>query len=209
VRILVIIPLTGLKKPGIEERMEFLRSIARQGTEIDYVQIEEGPPAIESRVDHAQASAEVLKYVKKAEEDGYDAIISWCGGGPGVEPARTMVDMPVIHPGEAMRYILSLNGGKEMCGIGPGVPVLEIRKDLNRTKSHIKKSIVEKAKEGYDSFYLGCLGLWGFGKPMREETGYPVVDGAEASLKVAELLVELGFKPSRIAYRKYPPPHRR
>ena len=207
-KILVIIPITGLNKVAIEERMAYLRSIARPGTELDYVQIEEGPPAIESLVDNAQASAEVLKYVKKAEEDGYDAIISWCGGGPGVEPARTMVDIPVINPGEAMRNLLSLNGGKKIGGIGPGMPVLEIRKDMQKTMDNLRKSIEKRSKEGYDSFYLGCLGLWGLGKPLREETGLPVIDGAEASLKVAELLVEMGFKPSRIAYRKYPPQHR-
>ena len=207
-KILVIIPITGLNKAAIEERMAYLRSIARSETELDYVQIEEGPPAIESLVDNAQASAEVLKYVKKAEEDGYDAIISWCGGGPGVEPARTMVDIPVINPGEAMRNLLSLNGGKKIGGIGPGMPVLEIRKDMKKTMDNLRKSIEKRSKEGYDSFYLGCLGLWGLGKPLREETGLPVIDGAEASLKAAELLVEMGFKPSRIAYRKYPPPHR-
>lgn len=207
-KILVIIPITGLKKADIEERMAFLRSIARPGTEVDYVQVEEGPPAVESLVDHTQASAEVLKYVKKAEEEGYDAIISWCGGDPGVEAARTLVNIPVVGPGESMRLLASVIG-KKVCGVAPGLPVLETRIDLKKTKELLREAIEKRVKEGYDSFYLSCLALTGIGRDLREETGLLVIDGAEASLKMAELLVELKLKPSRIAYPKYPPQHRR
>jgi hypothetical protein len=35
---------------------------------------------MECPVDHLQASAEVIKIVEKAEQDGYDGVISWCGG---------------------------------------------------------------------------------------------------------------------------------
>jgi hypothetical protein len=38
-KILVIIPIRGLRKEDIEERMAFLRSIARPGTEVDYIQV--------------------------------------------------------------------------------------------------------------------------------------------------------------------------
>ena len=207
-KILLIIPLTGLTKSGIERRIEYLKSIAQPGTEIDYIQIEEGPPAIESIVDHVQASAEVIKYVKKAEEEGYDVIISWCGGGPGVEPARTLVDIPVINPGECMRLLASMMG-KKVCGVPAPLPVLDLRKDEEKTFELVKKSINELKKEGFDSFYLTCLGMWGMGRPLREELNLPVVDGAEASIKMAEIVTELGLKPSRIAYPKYPPPHRR
>lgn len=207
-KILIIIPITGLNKYDIEERMAYLRSIANPGTEIDYLQIKEGPPVIECLVDHVQASSEVLKYVRQLEKDGYDAIIIWCGGDPGVEAARTIMHIPVIGPGEAMRLIASTQG-KKICGVNSGLPVLDARKDLKKTASLLRKDIDKKVKQGYDSFYLECLALWGMGQSLREETGIPVVDGAEASLKVAEMLAQLKLKPSRIAYPKYPPPHRR
>jgi len=173
VKILVIIPITGLKKADIEERMMFLRSIARPGTKVDYVQVKEGPPAVESLVDHTQASAEVLKYVKKAEGEGYDAIISWCGGDPGVEAARTLVDIPVVGPGESMRLLASVMG-KKVIGVAPSLPVLETRRDLKKTTELLKEAIEKKVKEGYDSFYLSCLALTGLGRTLREETGLVV-----------------------------------
>lgn len=208
-RILVIIPITGLTKKGIEERLDHLRSIARPGTEVDIVQIEDGPPAIESRVDHVQAGPEILKYVKRAEEEGYDAAIIWCGGDPALEAARQIVDIPVIGPGESMRLFASMLGRKP-CGVTPSIPVLEMRRDMEKTAQLIKEGIEERMRrrEG-DAFYLGCLALWGFGKRLRKEMDLPVIDGAEASLKMAEVAVELGLFHSRVSYPKYPPHHRR
>ena len=205
-RILLIIPITGLDEGAIEERLEYLRSIARPGTSLDYVQIEEGPPAIESAVDHAIASAEVLKHVEEAEASGFDAIIVWCGGDPGVEEAMTLVDIPVIGPGESMRAISSLMG-RNVGQVTAPLPVLDLRKDLEKTYQLTRSAIEGLIEEGYDSFCLGCLGMWGMGGPLREELGLPVIDGAEASLKMAELAVELGLRPSRIAYPRHPPLH--
>jgi allantoin racemase len=206
-RILLIIPITGLDERAIEERLEHLRSMARPETTLDYVQIEEGPPAIESAVDHAIASAEVLKYVEEAEASGFDAIIVWCGGDPGVKEAMTMVDIPVVGPGESMRLI-AVQMGKKVSRVPAPLPVLDLRKDTEKTYQLTKSAIEEFIDEGYDSFWLSCLGMWGMGKPLREELELPVINGAEASLKMAELAVELGLKPSRIAYPKHPPRHR-
>jgi len=206
-KILVMVPISGLSDAAIGERMAFLRSIAGEGTELDYLQLKEGPPAIECPVDHLQASAEVIKHVEWAEDEGFDAVISWCGGDPGVEEARTLMDIPVIGPGEAMRLLASL-AGRKVGRIHHPLPVLRLRDDLNETYKLTEEAIRRAVEEGYDSFYLDCLGMFGMGKPLREKTGLPVIDGGEASVKLAEVAVELGLRPSRIAYPRYPPPHR-
>jgi allantoin racemase len=206
-KILVIIPITGINDTRIKERIKFLKNIARKDTIIEYLQITNGPPAIESPIDHLQASAEVIKHVRSAEEDGYDAIISWCGGDPGVEESRTLVDIPIIGPGEAMKLLASLMGKKVGCIHHP-LPVLKLREDLELTYRLTEETIQRAAKEGYDTFYLDCLGMFGMGRPLREKTGLPVIDGGEASISIAEMLVSLGLKYSRIAYPKYPPEHR-
>ena len=204
----MIIPITGINDDQIEERMRFLRSISRPDTILEYIQIKTGPPAIECPVDHLQASAEVIKYVKAAEDEGYDAIISWCGGDPGVEEARTLVDIPVIGPGESMQVIASVMG-KNVGRVHHPLPVLNLRDDIELTYRLTEEAINEAIEEGYDSFYLDCLGMFGMGKPLRDKTGLPVIDGGEASVTLAEVAVSLGLKPSRIAYPKYPPMHRR
>lgn len=206
-RILVIIPISDINPQQISERITFLRSIAHKETHIDYIQLENGPPAIECPVDHLQASAEVIKVVLKAKSDGYDALISWCGGDPGVEEARTLVDIPVIGPGEAMKVLAHMLG-KNVARIHHPLPVLNLRDDLDVTYRLTEEAITRKVEEGYDSFYLDCLGMFGMGAPIREKTGLMVIDGGEASIKLAELSVELGLSPNRLAYPKYPPTHR-
>jgi allantoin racemase len=119
----------------------------------------------------------------------------------------TMVDIPVVGPGESMRLIAALMG-KKVGRVPAPLPVLGLRKDTEKTYKLTKSAIEGLIEEGYDSFWLSCLGMWGMGKPLREELGLPVVDGAEASLKMAELAVDLSLRPSRIAYPKYPPRHR-
>jgi allantoin racemase len=199
-RIRLIIPITGLTGEGIEERLGYLREMADPGTEVDAVQVEVGPPAIESEADAVLAGPDVLRLVGEAERDGVDAAIIWCGGDPALAAARELVDIPVIGPGESMTALSNVLGRKP-CRVVPDIPVLEMRKDLDRTVEALREEITERIerREG-DVFVLGCLALWGLGKRFRESLGVPILDGAEASLKMAELMVKLGLRHSRIAY---------
>lgn len=196
----LIIPITGLTEEGVEERLGYLREIADPGTEVDAVQVEAGPPVIESEADAVLAGPDVLRLVREAERDGVDAAIIWCGGDPALAAARELVDIPVIGPGESMSA-LSMVLGRKPCRVVPEIPVLEMRNDLDRTVETLREEIEERIerREG-DVFVLGCLALWGLGKRFRESLGVPILDGAEVSLKMAELVVKLGLRHSRIAY---------
>jgi allantoin racemase len=207
-RIHLAVPITGLDDAAIRLRTDFLKTIARSRTQITYTRIKKGPPAIESPVDHTQASAEVLKLVTAAEADGADAIIIWCAGDPGLEAARTLVDVPVVGPGESMRLLAQLLGHNPAAVPAP-LPVLELRRDTANTLRLTEKTIKTLQQSGHDAFYLDCLGMFAMGKPLRDTTGLPVIDPAEASLQVAEAMAHLGLRHSRTAYPKYPPPHRR
>ena len=199
-RIRLIIPITGLTGESVEERLGYLREMADPGTEIDAVQVEVGPPAIESEADAVLTGPDVLRLVGEAERDGVDAAIIWCGGDPALAAARELVDIPVIGPGESMTA-LSMVLGRKPCRVVPDIPVLEMRKDLDLTVEALREEITERIerREG-NVFVLGCLALWGLGKRFRESLGVPILDGAEASLKMAELMVKLGLRHSRIAY---------
>lgn len=207
-KIRLVIPIKGLTEEGIRERLEYLRSLASPGVEVDAVQVEIGPPAIESEVDAVEAGPEILRLVKEAEDSGCDAVIIWCAGDPALHASRQLVDIPVIGPGESMRLLSAMLGLKP-CEVTPDMPVLEMRKDLKRTIKAVSDAVRSRVeKEEGDCFYLGCLALWGLGKTLRGELGLPIVDGAEASLIMAEATAKLGLKHSRVAYPKYPPKHR-
>jgi allantoin racemase len=201
-RIRLIIPIKGLSDKDINQRLSYLREIADPGTELEAVQVEVGPLAIESEVDAVLAGPDILRLVREAESEGVDAAIIWCGGDPALAAARELVDIPVIGPGESM-MALSMVLGLKVCRIVPNIPVLEMRKDLDKTVEMLRKQIKERIEmqEG-DVFIMGCLALWGLGKKFRTSLGVPILDGAEASLKMAELVVKLGLEHSRIAYPK-------
>ena len=139
-----MIPITGLTKEAIEERLEFLRKIADPETEVDAVQIKVGPPAIESEVDAVQAGPDILRLVEEAEEERCDAVIIWCGGDPALEAARELVDIPVIGPGESMRTIASILG-KRPLSITPAIPVLEMRRDRARAGGTFSISVASRS----------------------------------------------------------------
>ncbi len=201
-KIRIVIPILGLSEEQIEERLRYLRTLAERDTEIDAVKAERGPQAIEGEVDAVEAGPEILRLVRDAERDGCDAAIIWCAGDPALRAARELVDIPVIGPGEAMRILASMIGTKPCC-ITPEIPVLEMRRDLNKTIEIIRRMIEDRMRKGEgDAFYLGCLALWGLGRRLREEFNLPVVDGSEASIKLAEIAVKLGLKHSRLAYPK-------
>lgn len=208
-KILIIVPITGLSNLEIDARLDFLKSIANPNTHIDAVKAERGPVAVESRVDKVLASMEILRLVKKAEEDDYDAAIIWCAEDPALDAAREMVDIPVVGPRQASILLASMLG-KKVSVIPPPFPVLDLRKNLDKTIETLKEIIkTSMEKEGADAFVLGCLGLFGLGKTLRNELNVPVVDPAEAALKMAEVMVQLNLRHSRITYPKYPPSHRR
>jgi allantoin racemase len=194
-RIRIVVPITGLDQQAIGQRLEYLREIADPRTTVDAVQVRVGPPAIESASDSVLAGPDILRLVQEAEADGCDAAIIWCGGDPALDAARELVDIPVVGPGESMLALASILGRKP-CRITPDIPVLEMRKDLDRTISVIKSMVEDRVERGMGDTFA----LWGLGKRLREAIGVPILDGAEASLKMAELAVEMGLRHSKIAY---------
>jgi allantoin racemase len=199
-RIRLIVPITGLNHQAITQRLEFLDSIKSKETVLDYRQVKNGPPAIESEADAVLAGPDILRLVVEAEEEGVDAAIIWCGDDPALHAARELVDIPVIGPGESMRAISSTLGGKP-CRVVPDIPVLEMRKDLDGTINSLKATIRDKVMKGKgDTFYLGCLALFGLGGKLREALGVPILDGAESSLMMAETITKLRLSHSRITY---------
>ena len=89
---------------GTQERLDYLRSHASPGVELDNLADFEGafarPSSIESRVEELELARWVIERTVEAERRGFEAVITGCMGDPGVEAARELVRIPVIAPGE-------------------------------------------------------------------------------------------------------------
>lgn len=208
------------------------KALARPDVQIEVVSLSKGPASIESRYDEDLAKPGILEQVKKAEEDGVDAVIINCFGEPGLHSAREIVSIPVIGPFQASMLLASSLGQTisivtvlksvvplieekaRMLGVKSRiasvraieVPVLELEKERAKVQSALlnesKKATME---DKADVIVLGCTGLVGMAKELqnslkKEGFDVPVVDPALASLKLAEILVDLGISHSKLAY---------
>ena len=77
-RIRVVVPITSLSEADLEDRRRRLSKEALPTTEIEFVSVKKGPITIESFYEDELAAIDLLENVKKAEEDGVDAVIIWC-----------------------------------------------------------------------------------------------------------------------------------
>ena len=89
---------------------ETLGHYASDGTTLDVTHLDACPADMDYFYPKHFVEAALLEAIRKAEEDGYDAVISGCCYDPAVLTARELVDMPVIGPMEASLNLLSYFG---------------------------------------------------------------------------------------------------
>ncbi|MEM2369435.1 MAG: AroM family protein [Candidatus Bathyarchaeia archaeon] len=229
-RIFVILPI--LRNEVFEDitRRE-LEVAKRKDTEIYVVSLDEGPASIESAYDEELAAPWILERVKEAEDKGFDAIIIDCMGDPALHAAREIVNIPVIGPCQASLSIASMICDRfsvitvldrllplfrrkireygfedKLSSVrSVEVPVLELEKKREEVKARLL-SEAKKALEvdGAEAIILGCTGMVGMAKELQENLKVPVIDPAVASIKMAEILVDMGISQSKRGYPKPP-----
>ena len=167
------------------------------------VSLAQGPASVECRYDEAIATPDVLRQVKKAEQEGFDAVIVDCFGDVGVKAAREIAEMPVIGPGESSMLLAAALGQRfsvitvlrnllpvvyetaEVLGLHRklasvryvDIPVLEVM-DRERLKKALLREMLEALeKDGAQVLVLGCTGMSGVTSELSQrlrERGYDV-----------------------------------
>ncbi|KQS80917.1 hydantoin racemase [Rhizobium sp. Leaf384] len=89
---------------------ETLAHYAMPDTVLEVTHLEGCPADMDYFYPKHIVEAALFEAVKKAEEDGFDAVISGCCYDPGVMVSRELVDIPVIGPFEASLNMLSFYG---------------------------------------------------------------------------------------------------
>jgi allantoin racemase len=86
----------------MERRLSVLRAYAACDTQVDIVDVDEGPASIESLYEEYLSIPNTVEKMIEAEKAGYDAAILGCYGDPGLDAAREVTkEMVVVGPGEA------------------------------------------------------------------------------------------------------------
>lgn len=206
------------------------RSVASPGTEIVPLTPLFGAESVEGNYESYLAAVAVQEVVRDYDDE-FDAVIQAGYGEHGREGLQELLDVPVVDITEAAastamylghRYSvvttldrtvpliedrLLVAGLFARCASvrASGLSVLELEEDAGRTVGAIVDESVRAVKEDHaEVVCLGCGGMAGLAERVNEATGVPVVDGVAAAVTVAESLVRLGLRTSKI--RTYAPP---
>jgi allantoin racemase len=211
---------------------EELEQIKRSDTEIVVVCPDKGPETIESAYDEAHAIPPTLELVKKANREGYDAVILACFSDPGLEAAKEVSEIPIIGIEESTLHVASMLGARfsimtprrqrianrkehvHMRGMDHflasvrslDLSVAETDADPEKTKKRVLEVAKAAAEEdGAEVIILGCAGMAGYAPELESKLGVKVLDPSAVALKVTEAMVDLGLKHSKMGLFAAPP----
>jgi len=200
------------------------RDAASEDTEIVGLTPRFGAESVEGNFESYLAAVGVMERVRSYSQP-YDAVIQAGYGEHGREGLQELLDVPVVDITEAAastamflghRYSvvttldrtvpliedrLKLAGLDARCASvrASGLSVLALEQDRAATEH----AIVQQADNAVHNDHaevicLGCAGMAGIDRQIRERTGVPVVDGVAAAVTLAEGLVRQGLTTSKV-----------
>ena len=218
-RILVINPNAS------EEMTSSIRSvlegIKRSDTEVTVVRTEGAPTTIQSESDVAESTPRMLDIVRRANLEGYDAVVIACFSDPGLSAAREESDVLVLGIQETTLHMAAMLGHKftiltplsariaskeqdvrrfkaeaALASVRAlGMTVAETEADPVRTKAQILRVARDAMEEdGAEVIVLGCAGMVGYAEDVEKELGLVVLDPTTVAFKVGEALVDAGIR---------------
>lgn len=116
-RIKVIVPVsTDMWNEMIREQFVMYKE---PDTEIDVINIQKGPESITCQYDSVWAELFTVLEAEKAEKEGYDGVILYCGMDPALLAAKEALTIPVVGIAEPSLHI-AYQLGKKLAHVGPG-----------------------------------------------------------------------------------------
>ncbi|MFD2439574.1 aspartate/glutamate racemase family protein [Paracoccus kondratievae] len=203
---------------------------AAPGTEIVALTPRFGAESVEGNFESYLAAVGVMDAVMRYDQP-FDAVIQAGYGEHGREGLQELLEVPVVDITEAAASTAMFLGHKYsvVTTLDRAVPLIEDRLklagldarcasvrasgmavlELETQPERAVEAIVEQAAAAVTNDHaevicLGCGGMAELEQKVRERTGVPVVDGVAAAVTIAESLVRLGLKTSKV--RTYAPP---
>ncbi|KRW93659.1 aspartate/glutamate racemase family protein [Paracoccus sp. MKU1] len=206
------------------------RKAAAPGTEIVALTPRFGAESVEGNFESYLAAVGVMDAVMRYDQP-FDAVIQAGYGEHGREGLQELLEVPVVDITEAAASTAMFLGHKYsvVTTLDRAVPMIEDRLklagldarcasvrasgmavlELETQPERAVEAIVEQAaaaveRDHAEVICLGCGGMAELEAKVRERTGVPVVDGVASAVTIAESLVRLGLKTSKV--RTYAPP---
>ncbi len=206
------------------------RAVAAQGTDIVGLTPSFGPASVEGNFESYLAAVAVMDAVVNYPHP-FDAVVQAGFGEHGREGLQELLEVPVVDITEAAAHTACLLGHRygvvttlhraipqiqdrlRIAGLdsrcagvrASGLSVLELDENplaaVDAIVAEAKRSVEQDSAE---VLVLGCGGMAGLDEAVRAATGVPVVDGVAAAVVLAEGLVRLGLRTSKVG--AYAPP---
>ncbi|WP_068639500.1 aspartate/glutamate racemase family protein [Thauera butanivorans] len=206
------------------------RKFAAPGTEIVGLTPRFGAESVEGNFESYLCAVGVMDAVMRYDQP-FDAVIQAGYGEHGREGLQELLEVPVVDITEAAASTAMLLGHKysvvttldravplienrlKLAGLdarcasvrASGMAVLELETQPQRAVETIVAQAEAAVRDDHaEVICLGCGGMAELEDKVRERTGVPVVDGVAAAVAIAESLVRLGLRTSKV--RTYAPP---
>ena len=207
----------------VEPLKDYLNTYRQKDTQIDVICFDRGVRRLDYAYYQALVGLDILNAVKKAEQDGYDAVIIGCFDDPLLREAKEICGrMAVVGLAEASMHLAMVLGDSfsilcveekdcsqfrglvQRYGCGGhfvsfqvlGTTVSELQHSPEKTRQKVETCVRAAVRDqGAEVVVLGCSMMFGFFRSVQEDHGIPVIDPTLAGLKFAEYLCEVGEGP--------------
>jgi allantoin racemase len=203
---------------------------ASPGTTVVTLQPYFGAEAVDCNFESYLSAIAVMDRVL-AYDKPYDAVILAGFGEHGRDGLQELIDQPVVEICEASAHVAMMIGRaySVVTTLQRSVPAIEDRLrlaglwarcasvrasgmstlEVDADPEDAVRAIVAEARRAVEADHaevicLGCAGMAGLEEAITTELGVPVIDGIGAAVRLAEAVVGLGLKTSKIS--TYAPP---
>ena len=199
------------------------KNFASKDTEIISVEPKVGPDSIEGFYDEAFCIPGLVEEIKK--QNDADAYIIACFDDTGLEVIRSITEKPVIGIGEATYHVATMIAGNftvittlsrsirplihnlkkyglfENCVkvTAIEVPVLDLENISSENLDKLNKVIQDTMEnDNAEAIILGCAGMADLASNLEIKHKLPVIEGISSAVVLAESLVNLKIKTSKV-----------
>src|SRR5215510_14513371 len=208
------------------------RRYASAGTEVVTLQPYFGAEAVDCNFESYLSAVAVMDRVL-AYDEPYDAVILAGFGEHGRDGLQELVDQPVVEICEASAHVAMMIGHaySVVTTLRRSVPAIEDRLrlaglwdrcasvrasgmstlEVDADPEHAVRAIVAEARRAVEADHgevicLGCAGMAGLEEAITTELRVPVIDGVGAAVRLAEAIVGLGLRTSKVSTYAAPDP---
>jgi allantoin racemase len=206
------------------------RRYASPGTRIVTLRPVFGPEAVDCNFESYLSAVGVMDRVLSYDEP-YDAVVLAGFGEHGRDGLQELIEQPVVEICEAAAQVamliarsfsvvttlqrsvpaiadrLKLAGLLDRCASvrASGMSTLELDADpQGAIRGIVEEARIAVQRDHAEAICLGCAGMAGLEEAITAELGVPVIDGIGAAVRLAEAVVGLGLKTSKVS--TYAPP---